>query len=103
MSIFAPPNSQDYPRKWKDMSFDFKLMFVFHGCMMILFMIGGALSTRQELVFAGVLLLVLILLSSRHRSRLGWRWDGVVAEGLLYGAWVVSFVFVFFFSASPHI
>jgi len=51
MSIFGSPQAGDFPRQWKDMSLDFKLMFVFHGCMMILFIIGSAFSVRQELAF----------------------------------------------------
>jgi len=60
-----------------DMSFDFKLMFLFHGCMMILFVMGGILSTRQEIAFSGALLLVLISLSVRRRRLSGWHWHTV--------------------------
>jgi hypothetical protein len=34
-------DNKKYPKSWKEMSFDFKLFFVFHGCMMVLFMVTG--------------------------------------------------------------
>jgi hypothetical protein len=67
IAIFGSPKSGDFPRQRKDMSVDFKLMFVFHGCMMILFIIGGAFSVRQELAFTAALVAALTSLSIRNR------------------------------------
>src|SRR5438067_4639139 len=33
MTFWGSPKSGDFPRHWKEMSLDFKLMFVFHWCM----------------------------------------------------------------------
>src|SRR6266436_548712 len=71
MALFDPPKDGDYPKQWKDMSLEFKLMFVYHGCMMVLFITGGVFSLRQELVFTSVLLFVLTSISIRQR-----RFDG---------------------------
>ena len=48
-SMFDPP-TQHYPKKWKEMSLDFKLMFVYHVSMMLLFIAGGSLSIQQEIM-----------------------------------------------------
>src|ERR1700682_5755339 len=77
MALSDPPKARDYPKQWKYMSLELKLLFVYHGCMMVLFLIGEAFSTRQELAFATVLLFLLISLSIRHRRSTGWRWQGV--------------------------
>jgi hypothetical protein len=37
--MFDPP-TQRYPKKWKEMSLDYKLMFVDHGGMMVVFIAG---------------------------------------------------------------
>jgi hypothetical protein len=102
MSIFGPPKAGDYPRQWKDMSFDFKLMFVFHGCMMILFIIGGALSVRQELDFTSALLVVLASLSIRNRRISGWHWHGVKSKDVLMASGIVALMSVFLYAATPQ-
>jgi hypothetical protein len=50
MALFDQPKGGDYPKQWRDMSLEFKLMFVCHGCMMVLFITGGAFSSRQDRV-----------------------------------------------------
>jgi hypothetical protein len=99
--MFGLPKAEDYPRQWKDMSFDFKLMFVYHGCMMILFITGGAFSLHQELTIAGALLLVLITLSIRHRRLTGWRWQSVKPKNYAMAAGVIALMGVFLYAATP--
>jgi hypothetical protein len=53
-----------YPGSWKEMSFDMKLMFVHHAATLVLFMAGGKLSIRSELVTWIVLVSVLLSLRS---------------------------------------
>jgi hypothetical protein len=48
MPLFNTPKSENYPRKWSEMSLDFKLMFVWQGFMMILFMRGSNFTIRQD-------------------------------------------------------
>jgi hypothetical protein len=102
MALFDPPKAGDYPKQWKDMSFEFKLMFFYHGCMMVLFITGCAFSLRQELVFTGVLLFVLTSLSLRHRRSAGWRWQGVKPMNLLLAAGGVALMGVFLYAATPQ-
>jgi hypothetical protein len=49
------------------MSLDFRLMFVYHGCMMVLFIAGQGLSVKQESLLT-ILLVILVTISVRHRK-----------------------------------
>jgi hypothetical protein len=101
MVLFDPSKAGDYPKQWKNMSLEFKLMFIYHGCMMVLFIIGGAFSTHQELVFTGVLLSLLTSLSIGHRRSTGWRWQGVKPKNLLMAAGGAALTGVFLYAATP--
>src|SRR5260370_34658934 len=101
MALFDRPKDGDYPKQWKDMSLEFKLMFVYHGCMMVLFITGGVFSLRQELVFTSVLLFVLTSISIRHRRLVSWRWQGVKPKNLLMTAGGVALMGVFLYAATP--
>jgi hypothetical protein len=101
MALFSSPQREDSARQWKDMSLELKLMFVYHGSMMVLFMTGGALSLRQELVFTAALVIVLTSISIRHRRSAGWRWQGVKSKNLLTAACGVALVGVFLYGATP--
>ena len=98
MTLFGPPRNEDYPRKWKDMSLDFKLMFVYHVCMMVLFIAGSAFTTRQELFIAASLVLVFTMISLRHRSAIGWQWQDIKTKDLAI-AIGVAVLMVFFLGA----
>src|ERR1700682_4195235 len=101
MALSDPPKARDYPKQWKYMSLELKLLFVYHGCMMVLFLIGEAFSTRQELAFATVLLFLLISLSIRHRRSTGWRWQGVKPNDLLMAVGGVALIGIFLYVAIP--
>jgi hypothetical protein len=101
MALFGPPRPGDYPRQWKDMSLEFKLMFVYHGCMMALFITGGAFTLRQELTFASVLVFVLTSVSIKHRRSAGWRWQGLQTKNLLIAAGGIALMGVFLYAATP--
>jgi hypothetical protein len=101
MALFDAPKSENYPRKWREMSFDYKLMFVYHGCMMLLFATGGFFTTRQELMFVAVLVASLTTLSLRHRSQVGWRWQGVSNKQIFLALGGVVLVVVFLYAATP--
>jgi hypothetical protein len=101
MALSDPPKPRDYPRQWKDMSLELKLMFVYHGCMMVLFFTGDAFSTRQEFGFAAVLLFLLVSLSIRHRRSTGWRWPGVKPKDWLMAVGGVALIGVFLYAATP--
>jgi hypothetical protein len=101
MALFGPPRPGDYPRQWKDMSLESKLMFVYHGCMMALFITGRAFTLRQELTFAAVLVFVLASVSIRHRRSAGWRWQGLQTKNLLIAAGGIALMGVFLYAATP--
>jgi hypothetical protein len=98
--MFDPP-TQRYPKKWKEMSLDFKLMFVYHGSMMVLFIAGQNLSVSQEILLTSFLVVVLVAISLRHRRLTNWRWPPVRPSNVfwaLFGAVAIAF---FLFSATP--
>jgi hypothetical protein len=101
MALFGPQKNENYPRKWKDISLDFKLMFVYHGCMMVLFATGGAFSSRQEIVFTGALLAVLVSISLKHRRSTNWRWQGIKSKDLLIAFGGVGLMGIFLYAATP--
>ncbi len=100
MALFDPPKAGDRPKHWKDFSLELKLMFVYHGCMMVLFLTGSAFLARQELIFAGLLLSVLVSLSVRHRVSAGWRWQGVRTKQLFMAVAGIALIGVFLYSAT---
>jgi len=101
MALFDPPRQGGYPRKWKEMSLEFKLMVVYHGCMMALFITGGAFSVRQEIGFTMVLASVLTAISIRRRRSANWRWQGVKGKNVVAAAGGVALMAVFLYAATP--
>lgn len=100
MALFDAPNL-DYPKRWKDYSFDFQLMFVYHGCMMVLFMAGSALSVKQELLATALLIAILMSLSLRHRRNMNWRWPGVQRKAMLSAVGILVLATFFDLAAVP--
>ena len=101
MAFFNPPKAPDYPKKWKDMSLEFKLMFAYHGSMMLLFVAGGTLTLRQEIGLAGILVFVLISLSIKHRRAAGWRWPAIKSKNLAMAGGGIALTGVFLYAATP--
>src|SRR5437660_7020173 len=83
---------------WKEMSLDFKLMFVYHGCMMVLFIAGQSLSVRQEILITSSLVTVLAVITIRHRRVTSWRWPGVRPRDALFAIGGAAAVAFFLFS-----
>jgi hypothetical protein len=100
MALFDAPNI-NYPKQWKDYSFDFKLFFAYHICMMALFMAGGTLSAKRELLIAGFLVAILLSLSVRNRRNMNWRWPGVQTKGLLSAVGITALGVFFDLAAVP--
>lgn len=99
--MFDAPKAVGYPKQWKDRSLELKLMFIYHGCMMVLFIVGGALSLGQELTLTVVLLGVLISISMRHRRWANWRWQGVKPKSYLSAVATVALMAVFLYAGTP--
>jgi hypothetical protein len=100
MALFDVPDPS-FPIRWRDFSPDYKLAFVYLGCMALLFMSGGSLSLKQEVVAGIMVTTVLVSLSARHRQRMGWRWPGVGAKGVLAALGIVVAGGIFEFATSP--
>jgi hypothetical protein len=98
--MFDPPK-RTYPKRWKEMSVDLRLMFVYHGCMMVLFIAGQSMSVRQEILFTLVLVAVLASISLRHRRTNNWKWPGLRARDLVFAAGGVVLMIFFLSSATP--
>jgi hypothetical protein len=90
-----------YPRTWREMSYDFKLVFLYHGSMMLLFVAGQALSLAAEVMIAAALLVAATLLGIRHRRTTPWAWPGVSISRLLGAAATVVLGGLFLSAATP--
>jgi len=86
---------------WKSMSVDFRLMFVYHGCMMVMMMAGKGLSPQQEILITTVLAAVLVSISLKHRANLGWQWPGINWKDVLSAIGTAILIALFLFSATP--
>src|SRR5258708_9971595 len=101
MPLFNSPKSEDYPRKWSEMSLDFKLMFVWHGSMMVLMMTGGLFTIGQELTLAAILTAVLFSLSIQNRPSNGWQWQPVQSKQFQSAAGALLLPSAFFLAMTP--
>jgi uncharacterized membrane protein HdeD (DUF308 family) len=101
MALFGPPKNEDYPKRWKEMSLDFKLMFAYHGVMMVLFATGSAFTSRQEVLIAATLIAILTAISMRHRRATNWRWPGASNKNILVAVGGIALTGVFLYAATP--
>ena len=89
--------SDDHPRTWSDMSFEFKGMFLYHIAMMAMFVAGQGLLFFEQIIVATAILLVIATASSFRRIRHKWRWPGVTtlrtARAVLTLALMAFFLF----------
>jgi hypothetical protein len=90
-----------YPKKWKEMSLDMKLMFGYHISMMAMMMAGGVLGVRQELTIAGAIASLILLVSRYNRQKKHWRWPGIKPVDVLYAVGGVCLISFFLYSAGP--
>jgi hypothetical protein len=91
-----------YPRKWADMSVDFKLMFGFHICMLFMFAAGSSLTLPVEAVIAGGLFAAIVATSLVHRHRAHWRWQGAGVKQVLTAIVSVALLAVLVTAALPE-
>jgi hypothetical protein len=96
--MFDPP-TQQYPKTWKEMSLDFKLLFVYHGCMMAMMIAGRNLASRQEIMLTGFLVIALVSISLRYRRMKHWHCPTIRRRDT-FGALGIAILLIFFlFSA----
>jgi hypothetical protein len=90
-----------YPKNWKEMSLDMRLMFGYHISMMVMMVTGGFLTVRQELTIAATIAALILLVSRSHRQMKHWRWPGVKLVNVLYALGGIFFISIFLFSGTP--
>ena len=71
--------SDDSPRSWSDMSFEFKGMFVYHIVMMAMMLLGDSLAFIEQIFIAAAIALLIAVASFIRRVRNKWRWRGITA------------------------
>ena len=96
-------DDRKYPTSWKEMSFDFKLFFVFHGCMMVLFLVGRVFPVEVLIGVVSVLLAVLTGFSIHHRIKSDWHWPGVGIKGVVGSVFSIALGLFFLGAATPRI
>jgi hypothetical protein len=94
-------NDTSYPRKWSEMSTDFKLMMAYHLCMMVLFVVGGAVGVIIELAIAASVLAIALVISVWRKLAAGWRWPGVGFKETVWALAGIVLMGVFAFAATP--
>ena len=91
----------------KNMSFDFKLMFVFHIVMMILFGIRPFDNAKDQILLAIGLGCVLVIVSMVHKVKSKWSWPGLTVMSVPGAVLNIVFLYMFFayaaYSMHPNI
>jgi hypothetical protein len=89
----------------KETSLDFKLMFVYHIAMMLLFGTRILDDSITQALFALALFIVLVVISSLHKFREKWKWPGIsifiLPSALLNLAFVYAFLAFVGYSINP--
>jgi F0F1-type ATP synthase assembly protein I len=100
-SIRKKIDEQNKENSPKNMSLDFKLFFVYHIAMMILFGMRIIGDAKTQTKFALVLGVVLVFISVLHKVKAKWRWAGPGYLGIISAIFNIVFVFAFLaFSAN---
>jgi len=76
-SIKRKLDEQNKDNDQENMSFDSKLMFVYHIVMMILFGLRPIANPIHQVYLAIVLLVALVLISFIHKLKSKWSWPGI--------------------------
>ena len=82
------------------MSVDFRLMFVYHGSMMVMMFLGQTLSRGQEILFTVVLVGILVSISLKHRARSNWHWPCIGMKEVLSAVATAVLITFFLWGAS---
>src|SRR5438876_4798168 len=98
--MFRPTN-RSYAKTWKEMSVDFKLMFVYHGTMLVLFATGQLLSTSEEIAIAVLLAVFLLAVAAKRRSNMNWRRPQIGTKHILAAIGTAALMSLFLFAATP--
>lgn len=80
----------------KNISFDFKLMFLYHIFMMILFGVRPLDNSVDQVLFAFALGFLLFAISIIHKFKAKWRWPGLSLTSIPGVIFNIVFSYVFF-------
>ncbi len=80
----------------RNMSLDFKLMFVYHIAMMVLFGARPIDNANGQILFAMTLGAILIVVSVFHKVKHNWSWPGIKAMSIPGALFNLIFLYVFF-------
>ncbi len=90
----------------KDISLDFKLMFVYHIAMMLLFGTRIVDDSINQALFALVLFVALVFISALHKIRERWKWPGIsiliLPSALLNVTFIYSFLAFAGYTMNPE-
>ena len=91
------------PRNWKELSFDMRLFFIFHVCMMALMFSRFALRVGiiLEICVVSLLAIVAVVLSIQNRRKHHWHWPGTKWVNIVGAVLVVAFGLYFMGAALP--
>jgi hypothetical protein len=92
---------QASPRRLKDMSFDYRALFIYHICMIALFASGGGISLQAKVTIVVGLLCVITLALAWNKRRKGWHRPATKPGDWLKAAGVLVLGAAFLVSASP--
>ena len=92
--------SDDYPRTWSDMSFDFKGMFVYHITMMAMMLLGRGLAFIEQIFIAAAIILAIAVASFIRRLRHKWHWRGLTAMRAGGAALTIALMGFFLFATA---
>ena len=92
--------SEDSPRTWSEMSFEFKGMFAYHVVMMVMMLAGGGLALIGQMTIAAAIVLVIAIASVIRRLRHKWRWQGVTPLRAGGAVLVITLMGYFLFAAA---
>lgn len=92
--------SEDSPRTWSEMSFEFKGMFAYHVVMMVMMLAGGSLALIAQIAIAAAIALVIAIVSVIRRLRHKWRWQGITPLRAGGAVLVMALMGYFLFAAA---
>ena len=84
----------------RNISFDFKLMFVYHITMMVLFCVRPPINAKLQIIFTMLLAITLFIVSIIHKVKSRWVWPGLSLLSIPSIIFQLIFLYLFFTLAS---
>lgn len=90
---FKEHNESNSP---ENMSFDFKLFFIYHIAMMVLFGARPIDDPLIQVIFASVIFTTLCIISIIHKFKYSWSWPGLTLTSIPAIIFNLVFLYAFF-------